>query len=158
MPLDRLRATVSGGMKQHAYLLVMAAFVVLLAPPARADYDPGVTWLERVHELHVRADATYVQTTQFLLRIDTEAAVEENAERRIRYSGSLETLDVLEAWTITPDGRRVVVAPDRIRTMESTDEGRAEFSGQKVRVVIFPAVTAGARLYLRYCGFRSVPS
>lgn len=157
MLLETLHAIVCNRTRQLACLLVMLVFV-LAAPPARADYDPGVTWLERVHELHVRADATYVQTTQFLLRIDTEAAVEENAERRIRYSGSLETLDVLEAWTITPDGRRVVVAPDRIRTMESTDEGQAEFSDQKVRVVIFPAVTAGARLYLRYCGFRSVPS
>ena len=135
---------------RHFICLLLLTLLALTARPARADYDPGVTWLERVHELHVRADATYVQTTQFLLRIDTEAAVEENAERRLRYSGSLETLDVLEAWTITPDGRRVAVAPDRIRTMESTDEGQAEFSDQKVRVVIFPAVTAGARLHLRY--------
>ena len=75
--------------RQFIYLLLLT-FLALTALPARADYDPGVTWLERVHELHVRADATYVQTTQFLLRIDTEAAVEENAERRIRYSGSLE--------------------------------------------------------------------
>jgi predicted transglutaminase-like cysteine proteinase len=135
---------------RHFICLLLLTLLALTALPARADYDPGVTWLERVHELHVRADATYVQTTQFLLRIDTEAAVEENAERRIRYSSSLETLDVLEAWTITPDRRRVVVAPDRIRRMESTDEGQAEFSDQKVRVVIFPAVTAGARLHLRF--------
>ena len=149
MLLETLHAIVCNRTRQLACLLVMLVFV-LAAPPARADYDPGVTWLERVDELHVRADASYVKTTQFLLRIDTEAAVEENAERRIHYSSSLETLDMLEAWTITPDGRRVAVAPDRIRTMESTDEGQAEFSDQKVRVVIFPAVTAGARLHLRY--------
>jgi hypothetical protein len=135
----------------HPLLLILLVLLAaLVTTPARADYDPGVTWLERLDELHVNADATHVKTTQLLLRIDNEAAVEGNAERRIRYSGSLETLDVLEAWTITPDGRRVVVAPDRIRTMESTDKGQAEFSDQKVRVVIFPAVTAGALLHLRY--------
>ena len=126
-------------------MLVWSLFLLLLqaAPPARADYDPGVTWLERVDELHVNADATHVKTAQFLLRIDTESAVEENAERRIHYSSSLETLEVLEAWTITPDGRKLVVAPDRMLTKESTDEGRPDFDDQKVRVVIFPAVTPG---------------
>jgi hypothetical protein len=68
----------------------------------------------------------------------------------IHYSSSLESLEVLEAWTITPDGRKLVVAPDRMLTKESTDEGRPEFDDQKVRVVIFPAVTQGARLHLRH--------
>ncbi len=135
----------------HPLLLILLVLLATLATtPARADYDPGVTWLERVDELHVNADATHVKTTQLLLRIDNEAAVEENAERRIHYSSSLETLEVIEAWTVTPDGRKLVVAPDRMRTMESTDEGRPDFDDQKVRVVIFPSVTQGARLHLRY--------
>jgi transglutaminase-like putative cysteine protease len=135
----------------HPLLLILLALLVILATPsARADYNPGVTWLEHVEEVHVNADATHVTTTQSLLRIDAESSVEAYAERRLYFSSSLQKLEVLEAWTITPDGRRLVVAPDRIRTMASVDEGRPEFDDQVVRVVIFPAVTVGARLHLRY--------
>jgi hypothetical protein len=135
----------------HPLLLILLALLAILAtPPARADYDPGVTWLEHVEEVHVNADATHVTTTQSLLRIDAESAVEGYAERRLYFSSTLQKLEVLQAWTITPDGRRLVVAPDRIRTRASVDEGRPKFDDQVVRVVIFPAVTVGARLHLRY--------
>jgi len=111
--------------------------VWLFASPAQASYQPSATWLQRTDDVHVRADASTVQTVHWVIRIDTEAGVTNYAERRLDFSSSLETLDVLEAFTLTPDGKRLVVAPDKIRTMEAFDEGGPEFSDAKVKVVIF---------------------
>ena len=122
-----------------------------------AGYQPAATWLQRHDDLHVRADASTVLTVHTVIRIDTEAGVDRHAERRLEFSSSLETLDVLEAFTLTPDGKRLVVAPEKIRTLEAYDEGGPEFSDAKVKVVIFPAVTVGAQLHLRYRSTQHTP-
>ena len=125
--------------------------------PAHAGYEPSATWLQRHDDLYVRANASTVLTVHTVIRIDTEAGVDRHAERRLEFSSSLETLDVLEAFTLTPDGKRLVVAPEKIRTLEAFDEGGPEFSDAKVKVVIFPAVTVGAQLHLRYRSTQHTP-
>jgi transglutaminase-like putative cysteine protease len=129
-------------------VLLLAA--LLHAPVALADYEPSITWLNFNERFHVRSDASTVKTVELLIRIETEAGVSEFAERRIQFSASLEKLEILEAWTQTQEGKRWPVAPDKIRTLEATDEGAPEFSDAKVQVVIFPAVDIKAELYLRY--------
>lgn len=49
------------------------------------------------------------------------------------------------------------MAADKIRTMEAQDGGGPEFSDAKVKVIIFPAVTVGARLFLRYRKHQHTP-
>lgn len=133
------------------YRRVILLLVALLhSPAAFADYEPGITWLRFIDTLHFRADASTVRTTEMLMRLETETALGEYAEQRIEFSSSLEKLEILEAWTETKDGKRIPVAPDKIRTLEATDEGVPEFSDAKVQVVIFPAVDVKAQLYLRY--------
>jgi transglutaminase-like putative cysteine protease len=129
----------------------------LAAWPVQAAYQPTATWLQRHDDLHVRADASTVLTVHTVIRIDSEAGVDRHAERRIEFSSSLETLEVLEAFTLTADGKRLVVAPEKIRTLEAFDEGGPEFSDAKVKVVIFPAVTVGAQLHLRYRSIQHTP-
>lgn len=134
----------------HLCGLVVLACALAWASPARADYEPNVTWLNFTEKWHVRADASTVLTVELLMRIETETGVGDFAERRIHFSSSLEKLEILEAWTQTREGKRLPVAPDKIRTLEATDEGAPEFGDAKVQVVIFPAVEIQAQLYLRY--------
>ncbi|MEI6028327.1 MAG: DUF3857 and transglutaminase domain-containing protein [Betaproteobacteria bacterium] len=143
---------------RRAFWLALNLCLCLLAPwSAHASYEPSATWLQRTDDVHVRADASTVVTVHWVIRIDTEAGVTNHAERRLEFSSSLETLDVLEAFTLTADGKRLVVAPDKIRTLEAFDEGGPEFSDAKVKVVIFPAVTVGAQLHLRYRSTQHTP-
>ena len=142
----------------RAAFLALAACLGWLVPGfAHAAYEPSATWLQRTDDVHIRADASTVQTVQWIVRIDTEAGVGHYAERRLEFSSSLETLDVLEAFTLTPDGKRLVVPPEKIRTLEAYDEGGPDFSDAKVKVVIFPAVTVGAQLHLRYRSTQHTP-
>ncbi|MEI8266808.1 MAG: DUF3857 and transglutaminase domain-containing protein, partial [Betaproteobacteria bacterium] len=140
-----------------AFLAFVVCLGWLVPGFAHAAYEPSATWLQRHDDLHVRADASTVLTVHTVIRIDTEAGVDRHAERRLEFSSSLETLDVLEAFTLTPDGKRLVVAPEKIRTMEAYDEGGPDFSDAKVKVVIFPAVTVGAQLHLRYRSTQHTP-
>ena len=128
-----------------------------LAGPVHAGYQAPIAWLKRAYDLHVRADASTEQTVHWVIRIDNEAGAANYADRRLEFSGSLEALEVLEAFTQMPDGRRLMVGPDKIRTMEAYDEGGPEFSDAKVKVVIFPAVTVGAQLHLRYRRIQHTP-
>jgi hypothetical protein len=142
----------------RAALLAFAVCLGWLVPGfAHAAYEPSATWLQRHDDLHVRADASTVWTAYVVIRIDTEAGVDHYSERRLEFSSSLETLDVLEAFTLTPDGKRLVVPPEKIRTMEAYDEGGPDFSDVKVKVVIFPAVKVGAQLHLRYRSTQHTP-
>lgn len=119
---------------------------------ARADdsYNPRATVLKRVDSVHLHADGSKVMEVESLVRIDTETAAEDWGEQRLDYSESLETAEVLEAWTQTPDGKRIPVTPDRIRTLQAHDEGGVSFNDDKVQVLIYPAVTVGAQVYLRW--------
>ena len=129
--------------------LTAATLSLGAAPPAHADYTPLITVLQSTVDVHVRADGSAVSEELNTLRIDTELAVREYGEIRFRYSATLERFEVLEAWTLTPDGRRLDVQPDQIRTLEESDTGEADFSDGKVRAVIFPAAGVGARLVYR---------
>ena len=65
----------------HPLLLILLALLaVLAAPPARADYNLGVTWLEHVDEVHVNADATHL--TSFADRAAQAVAYQTGARPR----------------------------------------------------------------------------
>ena len=61
--------------------------------------------------------AMCTETYEVLLK--TKASVEQFSQVRLSYSEKMETLEVLGAYTITADGQRRDVPPDRIYTQES---------------------------------------
>ena len=125
-----------------ALLMWLAAFAV-----AHAQFAPPVTTVRELQRLHVRADGSYTQYLEQQMRIETEQGVRNDSELRLYYNAALEDLEVLEAYTLQPDGRRVAVPPDRIRTQEAVEE--AMYSDDKVRVIIYPQVMPGSQLVLR---------
>src|SRR5262245_61430866 len=95
-------------MKNVRRMLLLAC---LFAPPALAA---PVTALETSWNYTVNADATYVEENFSRIRIDSPAGVRALGQAPLRYSASLQSLDVLEAYTTTKDGQRIDVAPDKI--------------------------------------------
>jgi 50S ribosomal protein uL3 len=95
------------------YLSPRSALLLLiaLAPalPAFAQYQPSYTVLRSTQHVHVNRDGSHTDDISSLARIDTPKGVEALGERRLSYVGSLETMEVVEAWTLTPDGQRIDV-------------------------------------------------
>ncbi|MET0893007.1 MAG: DUF3857 domain-containing protein, partial [Pseudoxanthomonas sp.] len=99
----------------------------------------------------VRADATSVETSEYEVLIKTKAGVDNFSQVRLSYSEKMETLEVLDAYTITADGARHDVAADKIYTQESySSASAAMYADRKVRIIVFPNLAPGTRLVYRY--------
>ena len=99
----------------------------------------------------VAADGTWTTEMDLARRIDESQAVAPSGQAPVQYSESLQSLEILEAYTITRDGMRIDVPADKIITQQvPASAGAPTFSDNKLRMVIFPQVEVGATLALRY--------
>ena len=95
----------------------------------------------------VRPDAGNTQTEEYEILLKTKSAVEQFSQVRLSYSEKMETLEVLQAYTLTADGQRRDVPADRIYTQESySSAAAAMYADRKVRVVVFPNLAPGTRV------------
>ncbi|HEV7608091.1 MAG TPA: DUF3857 domain-containing protein [Steroidobacteraceae bacterium] len=131
-------------MKTLAGMLACIAFATTtLAAP--------VTQLESNTAYTLNSDATYVEENVVRLRIDEQAAVRAAGQVPLPYSSSLQTLEMLEAYTTTKDGQRLEVTPDKIIEQQlPQSSGAPMFSDYKVKIVIFPQVEVGSIITLHY--------
>jgi hypothetical protein len=83
-------------------------------PAAPLAWTAPATQLERASNYTVNADATHVEEQFSRVRVDEPSAVRAMGQSSLRYSTSLQTLEVLEAYTTTKDGQRIDVTPDKI--------------------------------------------
>ena len=111
----------------------------------RADYE-------------VKADASSVETSEYEILIKTKAGVDNFSQVRLGYSEKMETLEVLEAYTLASDGTRHDVPADKIYTQESySSASAAMYADRKVKVIVFPNLSPGTRLVYRTRQAQNVP-
>lgn len=111
----------------------------------RADYE-------------VKADATSVETSEYEILIKTKAGVDNFSQVRLGYSEKMEALEVLAAYTLTPDGARHDVPADKIYTQESySSASAAMYADRKVKVIVFPNLSPGTRLVYRVRQAQNIP-
>ncbi|WDU63824.1 DUF3857 and transglutaminase domain-containing protein [Pseudomonas poae] len=124
----------------------------LFTAQAHADYtDLSLTHEKHIQSFVVNADGTFVLDVERVLRINEERAIKSNAQRSVSYNRTLETLDIVDAYTLKPDGRKVAVAADQIKEQQETASADAPmFQDSRVKVVIFPELQVGDRMVLRY--------
>jgi transglutaminase-like putative cysteine protease len=114
-----------------------------------AQYVPGSSTVLEIDTVHVLQDGQFTQTMESMVRIETPQGVASRGERKLHYNAKLESLEILQAYTLQKDGTRIDVAADRIRTQDASDSsGAASLSDDKVKVVIFPKVEVGSQLYI----------
>lgn len=147
--------------------------LVTLSFPAAADATPAAgapvagqdaeattsfSFVRYRADYEVRADAGSTQTEAYEILLKTKAAVEQFSQVRLSYSEKMETLDVLEAYTLTADGQRRDVPADRIYTQESySSAAAAMYADRKVRVVVFPNLAPGTRVVYRTRRVQNTP-
>jgi transglutaminase-like putative cysteine protease len=121
----------------------------LLAAPLA--FAAPATQLELVSNYTVNADLTHAEEQLSRVRIDEPSAVRALGQVSLRYSTSLQTVEILEAHTTTKDGQRLDVAPDKIFEQQlPQSSGAPMFYDHKVKVVVFPQVEVGSVITLRY--------
>ena len=130
----------------------------LLASAAYAAYKPAFTEVLDFTHYHVNADGSSFQTMESSIRIETDRGVSGFSEREIYYNGTYETVEVLEAYTLQPDGSKLHIAPDKIRTQDAASDSSQIFTDSKVKVMIYPQVQVGSVLYYKVKAHQHTPT
>lgn len=143
-------------MRSPAIAAVTAALAWALAvantPSAPSDPNADVPSEElRAWDTYtVEADGRYVDDADYVVLIRNERGVHERAQVAFFHSDPRETLEVIEAYTETPDRRKIPVPADKILTRESPVTANAPmFADLKVTTVIFPDVQVHSKLHYR---------
>jgi transglutaminase-like putative cysteine protease len=145
---------------EHLSAAVLATLLQLITIPwalAEEPYVPPVTVERMVQRFNVNADGSYRQFSETIIRIDAPQAIDSFGVQRIDYASSRETIDSIEARVIQPDGGTVTVPPESIRTQDEGNSDAKGFSDTKYKVIIFPKVRVGSRLYWKSASTVSSP-
>ena len=134
-----------------AILALMIFPVIVVAVPADFDrYDPSISIERFITKTKVNANGSYEEIQELTQVVNLQPGVDLLGQEDFSYNSSLETLEVLEAYTILPDGKKIMVQPNAIRTVEdSVAQGAAMFSDVKHKIVVFSNVMVGAKTYVK---------
>jgi len=131
--------------------------VMCVCTAAFAQYKPSYTVVKSSSKFEVNPDASYTQYLEEQARVDTPQGVRMLGERKITYNSTLENVEVLEAYTIQPDGTRIGVPLDKIRTQDETADDGAIYSDSKSKVIIYPKLEVGSQVYYRAKSVQHTP-
>jgi len=122
------------------------------------QYIPDETLLQDDITYTIHWDGSYAFEENVAVRLNTEAAVANDGESYIGYSGSQDTVKILDAYTTTPDDRRLDVAGDKILDQSDGDDDDDSFSDGRERAIIFPGLSVGAVKHYHYVIDTNEPS
>ena len=97
---------------QSLFTIFTLSFSLLTS--AYAEYKPSYTVVKDFTTHHVAKDGSSSRIMERQYRVDTAQGVKLLSERKFYYSETLERAEVLEAYTIQPDGTRITVMADAI--------------------------------------------
>lgn len=123
--------------------------MLLASSLASAQYRPTCTVVKNHVQIEINSDASYSQVMEVQYRIDTEQGIELLGERKITFNATLSDVEVLEAYTLRPDGSRLDVPADKIRTQDESSDDGAIYSDSKSKVIIYPKLEIGSHVYYR---------
>lgn len=128
------------------------------AAQAETEASNNFAYLDYHADYQVNADATHVETDTVEVLIHNKGGVGDWSQVRQGYSEKMETLEILSAYMVTPDGQRHDVPADKIYTQESySSASAAMYADQKVKVIVFPNLSPGTRLVYSVRRSRNTP-
>jgi transglutaminase-like putative cysteine protease len=137
--------------------LIATAAALLISSPARADdakkQFAGYTKYQwyRAH-YDVNADGTHVEKQAWSLKVLTEQGVAEAQQASVSFSDRLQTLEIISAYTLKSDGRKIDVPKTNFQDEANVGKGDQApiFSDIRTRTVAFPDVAVGDSVVLSY--------
>ncbi len=143
---------------QQLFNLIFLALIMMLSFTAQAQegtpeeaHLPSTTSLLLRVVIDINSKSLSSETIESLVRIDRESAIDEHSNLRISFSKSMQKMDILSAYTLTPKGKKIPVALNSIKIQDhAVSAHNAEFSDSKVKVVIYPEVNIGSAVYIKY--------
>jgi hypothetical protein len=111
----------------------------------------NIRLLSATQSIRVHNDGSWSRTVSRIVEPLTIAGVQSASQIEISYPANFATVKILSAYTETTAHKRIPVQPSEIFTQSTPDALKAPFlSDGQIKNVIFPAVTPGATIHLRY--------
>lgn len=123
---------------------------------AHADTQEPLDLQVRYGHIHsdyvVNADGTASETHASSTTILQKTALEDSKQSSITYSTSAQTAEVIEAYTLKTDGRRVNVPENNFQMRVNKGYGADSpvYSDRTTLTVVFPDVAVGDTVFLTY--------
>jgi transglutaminase-like putative cysteine protease len=149
-----LTAMSPGSLDVAMLRLLLAVFLACFLVPASGAEDVEAaqpsTLVSDVHVFVVAEDGSLTEDDETTLQANTPSGIGDIAQRYIWFDKSTSTIDIEDAYSISADGVKYVVAPDQIREIqEPRSAGAPTFADGRFKAVIFPAVGTGSMVHLR---------
>jgi len=121
------------------------------APSANdADRNSPAHTLSAEVGITIRPDLTATTDSTVRLKILRESAIRALGQQNLTYVESLGSLEVIEAYTEKPDGRKLAIDPAHILTRDAATGLNAIYQrDSKVKTLIFPDIEVGDTLVYR---------
>ena len=127
-------------------LLILALFLWSAASYAEPFAAPIV--YEKMHRtVNVDARGRYTETVELVSRIANEYGADRFGRHSFDHKITQESLKVVAAYNILPDGKIVRLAPDWIKKNNPKDKNGRNFNDDHTTTIAFPRVMVGSRLY-----------
>ena len=139
----------------HKFLVLFSLSILVAAVPAVATEEIRdlQTRVERYYiGYSLNQDGTHVETREIATKILDKRAVQFAKHAYLSYSTSVQKADVLEAYTMKADGRRLDVPKSnyQLEVNSGGEHGAPVFSDYTTLTLIFPDVAINDTTVLRY--------
>lgn len=129
----------------------LGAIIGTLPTAHAASPHTNIRLLSATQSIRVHDDGSWRRTVSRVIEPMTLAGVQTASQIEIRYPANFAKVKILSAYTETTAHQRIPVQASQIFTQSTPDALAAPFlSDAQIKNVIFPAVTPGATIHLRY--------
>ena len=140
-------------MKRSLFLFVAMLFFCLRAIAGETEAPELQTRFGHYYATYsLNADSTHVETHEWTTKILQERAVEGSKRTAISYSTSIQKAEVLHAYTLKADGRRIDAPKTnfQLEVNSGNDKNAPVFSDITTLSVVFPEVAVGDTVAFAY--------
>jgi hypothetical protein len=135
----------------HLNVLLLIGLLLSFGKLQAGQIEPAYEVEKTSSSIHINDDYSYTDMSENLNKVITPYGIEVLSEYQISFKDGLESVEVLEAYTIQPDGKRINVAKDKIFVETESDEDDSRIhNDRKQTVIIYPKLVVGGKTYVRY--------
>jgi len=143
------------------FYMVLAGFVICVVSfnsLASEHYSPPVSFQQDISSYTVNKNGSYQVQKELSMLIENEEGASNYGEKKISYIPKLESIKILDAYTILPNGSHIKVPLKNIRSAKGDMNSDAvSYSDTQYKVIIYPNVVVGSQLYLKHVLVRHTP-
>jgi transglutaminase-like putative cysteine protease len=128
----------------------LAALAVIAAPlPALAQLNVPARIVHSTRQIDLASDGTATIAAHVETKILNQTGVSVLGQTKITYREMLEELEIKQAYTLKPDGQKIMVRPEAIIVQQApAPQNAPQMDDSKQKVIIYPSVEIGDVLVL----------